>query len=400
MSRLYNDSVHGHIHLDDYLFDWIDTPEFQRLRRIKQLGVASWVFEGATHTRFGHSIGVAYLANKMIKSIKFRLFPDVTDEMIENITLAGLLHDIGHGPFSHLFEDFINEKTNKKFSHEEMSCRIIEFMWYNYSRIGNRYKFERIQFIQSLILGKMPKNYPNPWHYEIVSNPSTSIDVDKFDYFQRDTKYANIQMTYNPSRFFDNFNIIDGHICYYEKELHNIYELYHTRYILFKTVYYHKTVCVIEEMVKEILSQNPKIMNIIDNVVSFMELTDDVLFERENSILNNLQERKLWNVLWEGVFHPSKDRSFEKITNEHLHGVIISKKKVNFTKNEENPLNYVRFCRDGKSFVIDDVQDKLLMANNFEEVCVRLISPEKELNKEGRWFLMENNIEEGNIHYR
>ena len=73
--KLYNDTIHGHIKLPKYLFDFIDTPEFRRLRRIKQLGPAHFVYEGASHTRFGHSIGVAYLANKMAKLVKKKIEP-------------------------------------------------------------------------------------------------------------------------------------------------------------------------------------------------------------------------------------------------------------------------------------------------------------------------------------
>jgi len=111
-NRTIYDPIHGHLEFDDYVWDIIDTPEFQRLRNLFQLGNCSYVFPGATHTRFEHSIGVAYLSNRLtnhlIKSSKENKtfnFYDINSEFnVSCVTLAGLLHDLGHGPFSHLFD--------------------------------------------------------------------------------------------------------------------------------------------------------------------------------------------------------------------------------------------------------------------------------------------------------
>lgn len=111
-SRTVYDPIHGHLEFDDYVWEIIDTPEFQRLRNLFQLGNCSYVFPGATHTRFEHSIGVAYLSNRLshhlIKSSKenktFNFFDINSESNVRCVTLAGLLHDLGHGPFSHLFD--------------------------------------------------------------------------------------------------------------------------------------------------------------------------------------------------------------------------------------------------------------------------------------------------------
>ncbi|MHA1187350.1 MAG: HD domain-containing protein, partial [Candidatus Heimdallarchaeota archaeon] len=116
---------HGYIFIDSLSKQLIDTPYFQRLRRIKQLSGSEFVYPGANHTRFEHSLGVSYLAEKMTKSLQNDEDIDLQEKDIELVKTAGLLHDIGHGPFSHTFEAILH-KTNKH--HEDLSRWIL---WIN-----------------------------------------------------------------------------------------------------------------------------------------------------------------------------------------------------------------------------------------------------------------------------
>ena len=354
------------------------------------IGPVYLVFEGASHTRFGHSIGVAYLANKLITYLKSKQ-PDlnIKSSHIKYVTLAGLLHDIGHGPFSHLTEQIL-----PGLHHETMSCKIMKRIIKKYNL---RYSQEDILIIEQLILGICPNNM-EPWIAEIVSNAKTSIDVDKFDYFQRDSKYANIQMTYNPTRFFTNVRVIDGHLAYSAKEIFNVYELYHTRYILFKTVYYHRVVESLSLMIKDALQTKlyPQWKELIvkpDNekeiVNWYLKLTDNLLYTT-NIWFNKICCRDLYKLAWEGVF--DKEENVKMITKQWILNNIpklssqdfdVIKRKINFTHGHQNPLQFVKFYSNKKRGRFQSMQTftlkgkkqtPIISMNRFQEFIVRIYS--------------------------
>ena len=124
MEKILNDPVHGHVSLDSLTCQIIDTPQFQRLRFLKQLGAAYYVFPGASHNRFEHSIGVCHLAAEMIASIRAKQ-PElmITDSDVKCVKVAALCHDLGHGPFSHIFDNEFMPKTfpERNFTHESAS---------------------------------------------------------------------------------------------------------------------------------------------------------------------------------------------------------------------------------------------------------------------------------------
>ena len=158
-----------------------------RLRNIKQLGACHYVFPSATHTRFQHSLGVAHLSRMMIETLqKNQSELNIDPETIENVEIAGLCHDLGHGPFSHLFDDALLRDTNHVNKvHEERSCQLFEYL-VNDNKIPLTNL--RINIIKELIhpLNRSYLNIPK-YIYQIVANVFNSIDVDKFDYLKRDS---------------------------------------------------------------------------------------------------------------------------------------------------------------------------------------------------------------------
>ena len=157
----------------------IDTPEFQRLRNLKQLGATYLVFPCANHTRFEHSLGVAYLTEIMLNNIKNNQ-PELglDNRTILLVKIAGLIHDIGHGCFSHFFDKMLLKDCKSKYKyHENRSILILENMIKKYSI---DIKEKEVKFINNII-NSTDKN--TEWIYQIVANAINSLDTDKFDFY-------------------------------------------------------------------------------------------------------------------------------------------------------------------------------------------------------------------------
>ncbi|XP_072222565.1 deoxynucleoside triphosphate triphosphohydrolase SAMHD1-like [Leuresthes tenuis] len=274
--KVFNDSIHGHIELHPLLVKIIDTPQFQRLRNLKQLGGCYHVYPGASHNRFEHSVGVGYLAGELVKSLRSRQPElEIDDRDFLCVQIAGLCHDLGHGPFSHLYDTmFIPEALPEdKWKHEHASLRMFDYMVEanGLKSEMKTYGFkveEDLVFIKELILGKPLSTLENdaPWPYEgrqqgksflyeIVANKLNGIDVDKFDYFARDCHHLGIQNNFDHLRYFMFVRVceVDGrkHICCRDKEVDNLYDMFQTRNRLHKRAYQHKVNMNIQIMIKD-----------------------------------------------------------------------------------------------------------------------------------------------------
>uniref|UniRef100_A0A667ZLB0 HD/PDEase domain-containing protein n=1 Tax=Myripristis murdjan TaxID=586833 RepID=A0A667ZLB0_9TELE len=156
-SQVFNDPIHGHMEVHPLLVKFIDTPQFQRLRNIKQLGAAYYVYPGASHNRFEHSIGVAHLAGQFLQALRDRQPDlDITQRDILCVQIAGLCHDLGHGPFSHLFDGRLSPEIRK---HEDASIMMFDHM-VKVNKLEEemvKYKLdpdEDLEFIKQLIVGR------------------------------------------------------------------------------------------------------------------------------------------------------------------------------------------------------------------------------------------------------
>jgi len=324
-TKVFNDPVHGHFSLPILLFKIIDTPQFQRLRKLKQLGMCYLVFPGASHNRFEHSTGTAYLADRMCRTLQ-KNQPELGITRIDRlcVQIAGLCHDLGHGPFSHFFDGVFIPKIcpNSVWKHEQASVEMFDHM---IKENGLRPLFHAvglqdvdITFIKEMIAGPMANSSAKEWEYigrgqeksflyEIVSNKQTGVDVDKWDYFARDCHHLGISNNFDYRRYMKFARVINFNgrtqICTRDKEVSTLYDMFHTRNSLHRRAYQHKTAKLIEFMLCDVLlkandyiklpnknGELVKISECINDMSAYTLLTDEILLLIEMSRDQNLKQ--------------------------------------------------------------------------------------------------------------
>ena len=280
---VFNDSVYGHVELSALSKRVIDTPQFQRLRDITQLGGVYYVFPAAASRRFEHSIGVAHLAQTLIRQLK-KSQPElgITAEDELCVELAGLIHDLGHGPFSHLFDATVLPRLGAVgFHHEHASVALFDLLVSenNLEEVFERYGLfsEHRQFIKQLVLGSAGEAAAIPgfnwvdtapsrrYLYDIVANKRNGVDTDKLDYFARDCHMLHLNSSFDAQRLMRNARVLPvrrlvgtveeeaTEICFNHKSAFDLYDFFHTRHSLYKRAYFHKVSAAVDLMVAEAL---------------------------------------------------------------------------------------------------------------------------------------------------
>lgn len=262
------DPIHDFIRINSPELMVIDTPTFQRLRRIRQLAGAHLVYPSAQHSRFEHSLGVMHLAGSAANVLKDKGF--LSSDDVSNVRLAGLLHDIGHGPFSHLFEEVLERK--KKISHEEIGKKLIleTEVGDSISKSG----FDK-KFLSELAFGNSKHLFMN----EIISG---GLSADIMDYLPRDGYFTGAEHAkIDFRRIIQSLGVYEKKLSLDKSALYSFESMMISRYQMFKAVYFHKTVRSAEVMLLESMSLADDELGFTNfDPDIFIQLTDEFVISR------------------------------------------------------------------------------------------------------------------------
>ena len=240
--KIINDPVYGFISIpSDLVFDLIEHPYFQRLRYIKQLGMTHLVYPGALHTRFHHALGAMHLMKLSIEVLRSKGH-EITPQEDEAVTIAILLHDVGHGPFSHALEHTLVQGL----SHEHISVMLMD-------RLNQQFKGQLSTAI-SIFKGTYAKGFL----HELVSS---QLDMDRLDYLNRDSFFTGVsEGVISSDRIIKMLNVKDGHIVIEEKGIYSVEKFLIARRLMYWQVYLHKTVIAAEQLLVKILQRSRELV--------------------------------------------------------------------------------------------------------------------------------------------
>ncbi len=274
------DPIHDFIRVYGPELRIIDSPIFQRLRGIRQLSGAHLTYPGAQHTRFEHSLGVMHIASQAGQALKEKGILKTDD--IKNLRVAALLHDIGHGPFSHLFEEILQQR--KKISHEEMGRRII--LKTELGDILSKSGYDK-KFITKLAFGDSKPQFMN----QIISG---ILSADIMDYLLRDGYFTGAEHAkIDHKRITQSLEVHQKKLALESSALYSFESMMYSRHQMFKAVYFHKTVRSAEVMLLESIRLADKELGLTSlNLDDYVKLTDESLLFKLLSLSDDFDELK------------------------------------------------------------------------------------------------------------
>jgi hypothetical protein len=323
------DPIHDFIRVYETELKVIDSSIFQRLRRIRQLSGAHLTYPSAQHSRFEHSLGVLHIAGQAAQAIKEKGF--LNADKIHEIRLAALLHDVGHGPFSHLFEEILQKK--KKISHEEIGEKIIL-----HSEIGDilsKAGFNK-KFICKLAFGDSKYRFIN----EIISG---YLSADMMDYLQRDGYFTGAEHAkIDHKRIIQSLDVYKNKLALDRSALYSFESMIMSRYQMFKAVYFHKTVRSAEVMMLEALRLADDEANFTSlNLDDYVKLTDEFVIsqilslsdytrelKRAKKIATDYQNRRLLKCVYEQILTDKKLKKQEELRQKIAKKSLVDKNEI------------------------------------------------------------------------
>ena len=369
------DPIHDFIQVYDHELPIINHSIFQRLRRIRQLSSAHLIYPGAHHTRFEHSLGVMHIASQAGHTLHDKEIFKLDD--IQTLRLASLLHDIGHGPFSHIFEEIT---LKNKISHEDITKEIILK-----SEIGDILSsngFDK-KFIAKLSVGESKHQYLN----EIVSGV---LSADMMDYLKRDGYFTGAEHAkIDHKRIIQSLVVYKKRLALERSALYSFESMMHSRYQMFKTVYFHKSVRATEVMLIEALkSSNDEFDFSSFNLDEFLKLTDEYVLssillsksprlKRAQQFVKDYHDRKLLKCVFERTF--TRHTNLSTTSTDQLRTELSKRSKIDeseiFIDNSiTSSLPLAPSKNESKSIVLVDNKNDKLSGNEIEIAKIPLIS--------------------------
>ncbi|MBT8231171.1 MAG: HD domain-containing protein [Saprospiraceae bacterium] len=345
--KIINDPIYGLISFPfELLYDIIDHPSFQRLRRISQMGLSTYVYPGATHSRFSHALGALHLMTIAIQTLRSKGH-DISDEEYLGACVAILLHDIGHGPFSHALEGIIIED-----SHENISLQLMQV-------INNELNGQLSTGI-SIFKGQYHKKF-------LTQLVSSQLDVDRMDYLTRDSYFSGVaEGVIGYKRILSMLNVVDNQLVVEEKGIFSIEKFLVSRHIMYWQVYLHKTSIVAEQMLKSYLIRLKELVN--SNKIGFnqsvlLTLLRSKLSDKANILSSfiKLDDVDVYhNLKIAGNFaDPILELLSKGILNRQLFKVILQKASF-----EEDFVNNIHSELQNKFGFNDELIEKLILTGS------------------------------------
>ena len=277
------DPVHGYVKMTEVERDLIDTPFIQRLRRVHQLAGSYLVYPGAVHTRFEHVVGAMHVAGLIAESLAPT--SEIGPDEVQEVRIAALLHDVGHGPFSHMYEEVLAEKTN--VTHEDISQRIVLGTPIRDVLEKNGFSAKKMS---AFAVGKQNKRplFMN----EIIAG---GLSADIMDYLLRDSYFTGVEYgKVDIRRVIDSLQVAEGRLAIENAALYAFEALLLARYEMFKAVYFHRTVRAAELMLVQSMKLADDALGLTDlsDLDSYLELTDEIVLQRLATLNPSTSELK------------------------------------------------------------------------------------------------------------
>jgi len=349
-SKTIRDPIHGDIKLEGIFLDIIEAPEIQRLYNIKQLGFAHLVFPGAHHTRLEHSLGTYYMAIQAAEKLS------LNREEKEIITCAAILHDIGHGPFSHTLESILRDTLN--VDHVDLTEKLINgehtiFDEKEKDYVGSSSVFDilnkhemDLKGIISIIRGETHKK---PYLSQLLNG---SVDVDQLDYLVRDAYYTGVSYgMIDTERFLQTLLINDNKLAVRKKGVGVIENILMARTLMYSSVYFHKTVRIAELMLSKAIEMISE-----TEPFEFFKMTDAELINELNK-MGSFQHEIATRLKYRNLFKQAYSASYLNLDQEEIN-IINKLEDINFRKKKEEEIEELLNIPPGH--VIIDVPHKEL----------------------------------------